>query len=67
MEIEVEQSMQSYLDVLDEELTKQPGFKKPPVKVMKKRNTTSTTDPDCGSIHHGTKRGIGYLMETTVD
>lgn len=65
VEIEVEQSMQSYLDVLDEELAKQPGFKKPPVKVMKKRNTTSTTHPDCGYIHHGTKRGVGYLMETT--
>lgn len=33
VEIEVEQSMQSYLDSLDEELSNQPGFKKPPTKM----------------------------------
>ena len=33
VEIEVEQSMQSYLDSLDEELSNQPGFKKPPTKI----------------------------------
>ena len=31
VEEEVTQSMQSYLDCLDEELSQQPGFKKPPV------------------------------------
>lgn len=67
VEIEVEQSMQSYLDCLDEELTQQPGFKKPPVKTVKKLRTTSRTDPDSGYINHGNKRGIGYLMESTVD
>lgn len=67
VELEVEKSMQSYLDRLDEELAEQPGFKKPPVQAVKKRHTTSITDPDCGYINHGTKRGIGYLMETTVD
>ena len=67
VEIEVEQSMQSYLDCLDEELSQQPGFKKPPVKIVKKRRTTSRTDPDSGYINHGSKRGIGYLMESTVD
>lgn len=67
VEIEVEQSMQSYLDCLDEELAEQPGFRKPPVRAIKKRHTTSTTDPDCGYINHGTKCGVGYLMETTVD
>lgn len=66
-EIEVEQSMQSYLDALEEELSMQPGFKKPPVKKVKKRRTTSRTDPDSGYINHGNKRGIGYLMEATVD
>ena len=59
--------MQSYLDRLDEELSKQPGFKKPPIKTIKKRRTTSKTDPDSGCINHGKKSGIGYLMETTVD
>ena len=67
VEIEVEQSMQSYLDSLDEELSNQPGFKKPPTKIVRKRRTTSQTDPDSGYINHGNKRGIGYLMEATVD
>ena len=57
VEIEVEQSMQSYLDSLDEELSKQPGFKKPPTRTVKKRRTTSQTDPDSGYIDHGSKRG----------
>lgn len=67
VEVEVEHSMQSYLDQLDEELAAQPGFRKPPVKKVTKRRTTSTSDPDCGYINHGTKRGVGYLMEATVD
>ena len=67
VEVEIEQSMQSYLDCLDEELSQQPGFKKPRVKTVKKRRTTSRTDPDSGYINHGSKRGIGYLMESTVD
>ena len=67
VEIEVEQSMQSYLDSLDEELSNQPGFKKPPTKIVRKCRTTSQTDPDSGYINHGSKRGIGYLMEATVD
>ena len=66
-EVEAELSMQSYLDRLDEELSKQPGFKRPPVKTIRKRRTTSKTDPDSGCINHGKKSGIGYLMETTVD
>ena len=67
IEIEVEQSMQSDLDSLDEELSNQPGFKKPPTRIARKRRTTSQTDPDSGYINHGSKRGIGYLMEATVD
>ena len=35
--------------------------------MIKKRRTTSKTDPDSGCINHGKKSGIGYLMETTVD
>lgn len=35
VETEVEQSMQSYLDALDEELSQQPGFKKPPERTIK--------------------------------
>ena len=67
VETEVEQSMQSYLNSLDEELSNQPGFKKPPTKIVRKCRTTSQTDPDSGYINHGSKRGIGYLMEATVD
>lgn len=67
IELEVEKSMQSYLNRLDEELAEQPGFKKPPAQIVKKSYTISTTDPDCGYINHGNKCGIGYLMEATVD
>ena len=56
-----------YLDSLDEELSNQPGFKKPPTKIVRKCRITSQTDPDSGYINHGSKRGIGYLMEATVD
>ena len=58
VETEVEQSMQSYLDSLDEELSNQLGFKKPPTKIVRKCRTTSQTDPDSGYINHGSKRGI---------
>ena len=67
VETEVEQSMQSYLDSLDEELSNQLGFKKPPTKIVRKCRTTSQTDSDSGYINHGSKRGIWYLMEATVD
>lgn len=45
-EVEVELSMQSYLDHLDEEFSKQPGFKRPPVKTIRTRRATSKTDSD---------------------
>ena len=67
IEVEVEQSMQSYLDDLDQKLASQPGFKKPASHTVTKKITTSTTDPECGYIHHGSKRGVGYLLEATVD
>lgn len=35
--------------------------------MVKKRHMASAADPDCDAINHGNKRGIGYLMETTVD
>lgn len=50
LETTVEQSMFSYLDALDQELSEQPGFKKPPTRTIKKKVTTSTTDPECGYI-----------------
>ena len=69
VEIEVEQSMQSYLDSLDEELSNQPGFKKPPTKIVRKCRTTSQTDPDSGSptIHSSTHSSVQkeFLLRTT--
>jgi hypothetical protein len=55
------------LDDLVAELTQQPGFKALLPKEITKTRTTSTTDPDCGYMNHGTKHGVGYLAETTVD
>lgn len=43
------------------------GIKKPPTRIAKKHRTTSQTDPDGGYINHGNKRGIGYLMEATLE
>ena len=69
VETEVEQSMQSYLDSLDEELFNQPGFKKPPTKIVRKCRTTSQTDPDSGSptIHSSTHSSVRkeFLLHTT--
>ena len=61
------QSMQSYLDCLNEGLSQQPGLQKPPMRKIVKKRTTSTTDTESGYIHHGTKRGIGYFLEATID
>jgi len=58
--------MQSYLDHLDEELSKQPGFKNPLTK-QTKRCTTSKTDTASGCINHAETSGISYLMEDTAD
>lgn len=63
----MEKSMNSYLDALDAELANQPGFRVPEKRQVVETHTTSTTDPECGFIHHGTKRGIGYLLEATTD
>ena len=52
IEVEIEQSMLSYLDDLDQEPTSQLGFKKPPSYIVTKKITISTTDPKCGYIHH---------------
>lgn len=67
IEEEVQASMHSYLDDLDAELSEQAGYKKPIEKTITQKRTTSTTDTDCGYINHGTKRGVGYLTEMTVD
>lgn len=50
MEQTVAKSMQSYLEVLDEELARQPGFKRPPDREVLQKRTTSHTDMDAGYI-----------------
>jgi transposase len=67
VEANVKKSMQSYLDILDEELAAQPGYKPIERKTQEVRRLTSKTDLDCGFIHHGKKNGLGYLAEATVD
>ena len=47
IEVEVEQSMLSYLDDLDQELASQPGFKKPPTCTVTEK---ITTDPQQGTF-----------------
>ena len=65
VEVEVEQSMLSYLEDLDQELASQPGFEKPPSRTVTKKVTTSITDPECdtGAVHRGLEQlGItGYI------
>lgn len=67
VEKEVPPSMQSYLYCLDEEMSQQPGFKNLPVQTNHEKRTISITDPEIGYIHHGAKRGIGYLLEAAID
>lgn len=67
VEESVQFSMHSCLDDLDAELSEQAGYKKSPEKTMAHKRATSTTDPECRYINHGTKRGVGYLTEMTVD
>ena len=38
IEVEVEQSMLSYLDDLDQELVSQPGFREPPTRTVTKKS-----------------------------
>ena len=67
IEVGVEQCMQRNLVHLDQELASQPGFKKPSSHTVTKKIITNTIDPECGYIHHGSKRGVGYFMKATVD
>ena len=67
IEVEVEQSMLSYLDDLDQELVSQPGFKKPPTSMVTKRSQPAQQILSVPISTMGSKRGVGYLMEATVD
>lgn len=63
----VSQSTINYLDALDKELSKLPGYREPVSTKTEKMLVKSTTDPDCGYIHQERKKGLGYLAEMTVD
>lgn len=63
----VQKGMRSYLDALDEELARQPGYKAVMPHAGTVSKQTSSTDPECGLMNKGKKAGLGYLVETTVD
>ena len=67
VEIEVEQSMQSYLDSLDEEFPISRASKSRQQKLYGSAVPPAKQIQTSGCINHGSKRGIGYLMEATVD
>jgi len=64
---QVQKSTVKYMDALDEELSKFPGYKEPVDTTVEKIHLTSSTDPECGYIHQDLKTGLGYLTEMTVD
>jgi IS5 family transposase len=65
--IQIQRGMQSYLDALDEELAKEPGFQKHEVIEETIEQWRSPNDPDAGYITHGDQQGLGYFMQTSVD
>lgn len=64
---DVEQSTVHYLDALDHELERMPGYKEPEPTKYEKRIVKSSTDLDCGYINQERKKGLGYLTEMTTD
>jgi transposase len=63
----IEKSTVDYLDALDEELKKTEGYVPPYPTITEKKELKSRVYPDCGYIHQGLKKGLGYLTEMTVD
>ena len=64
----VEKSTIDYLEaLLDEELRKTEGYVPAYSSIIEKKELKSKTDTDCGYIHQDTKKGLGYLVEITVD
>jgi len=63
----IEKSITHYLDEIDMELASLKGYKEPEVVKIEKMKLTSSNDLDCGYIHQKSKKGLGYLCETTVD
>jgi len=63
----VKKSTVDYLNVLEEELRKTERYVKASPVIMEKIELKSSTDTDCGYIHHDTKKGLGYIAKMTVD
>lgn len=63
----VEKSVVSYLDELDAELETTPGYTVPKTVTEERLQLKSRTDIDCGYIHQERKKGLGYLVQMTVD
>ena len=63
----VEKSITHYLDEIDTQLKAMQGYKEPETEEVEKMRLTSSNDMDCGYIHQKSKKGLGYLCETTVD
>ena len=63
----VAKSTVSYLDELDYELSLQKGYRNPETTYVKKEQYKSSTDVECGYIAQPNKKGLGYLLQASVD
>jgi transposase len=63
----IEKSTVDYLEALEEELRNTKGYTEPIPTIIERKELKSSTDADCGYVHHDTKKGLGYLAEMTVD
>lgn len=63
----IQRSTIKYMEEPETELSSMPGYKKPESVEVEKESLKSCTDPECGYIHQGRKKGLGYLTEMTVD
>ena len=66
-EYSIRKGMISYLDLLDQELQEQAGFREYEPEEETKTGKISRTDPEARWITHGNKVGLGYLMQTSTD
>lgn len=55
------------MEGLEEEIASMPGYRKPEKEETEKESLKSHIDPKCGYIHQARKKGLGYLIEMTVD
>lgn len=63
----IKHSTIKYMKELDAELAAMPEYSEPEEVETEKKCLKSHTDKDCGYIHQKRKKGLGYLVEMTVD